>query len=174
MTKITQETVKTFFHYDPETGEFIRRMFIDNQGNLYPRSSPVRSKHQSGYYIASIEGKRYRVHHLIFIYMVGKPPEGFVDHVNGNRTDNRWGNLRVVTRQGNQKNQGVRKDCSSGRTGVYWYKPLMKYQAQITICGKRVHLGYYSDFESAVLARRAAEDRFDFHPNHGERPSWGN
>lgn len=170
---IDVDTVKRFFRYDPDTGEFRRIAFVNNQGVLYQRESAVESKHQHGYYIAVVEGKRHRVHHLVFLYMTGSLPDKPVDHINGDRTDNRWCNLRLVEKVDNQKNQGVRTDNSTGCTGVYWYPPLSKYQAQITVAGKRVHLGYFGALEDAVTARRAAEAKYGFHENHGKRLSWG-
>lgn len=168
---ITQSTVKHFFSYDPETGEFKRIRFINNQGVTYERESNVRSKHQSGYYMAVILGKRIRVHHLIFLYMMGELPDE-VDHINGDRTDNRWVNLRRVERIENQRNQGLRADSVSGHIGVYWYPPLSKYQSQITLRGQRIHLGYYSTLAEAVMVRKGAEQLLGYHRNHGTRPSW--
>lgn len=169
---ITYEEVHRFFNYDKDTGEFKRIAFVRNDGTAYRRTSQIKSRHHSGYYITVVNGKRYRVHHLIFLYMTGKLPEGDVDHINGNRIDNRWVNLRVVTKAENQKNQGVRRDNTSGITGVYYYPPLNKYHAQITVDGKRIHLGYFSTKEEAIVVREKAKRRFGFHQNHGCRESW--
>lgn len=169
---IDQDIVKRFFRYNPDTGEFHRIAFVNNQGVLYSRESAVESKHQHGYFIAVVNGKRYRVHHLIFLYMTGSMPDKDVDHINGDRIDNRWCNLRLVDRVDNQRNQGVRTDNLTGRTGVYWYPPLNKYQAQITVNGKRIHLGYFEQQDDAITARQAAEVKHGFHANHGKRPSW--
>ena len=172
--KIDQACLKMFSHYDPDTGDFRRIAFISNQGKVYKRESAVRSRHQHGYYIAVVHGVRYRVHKLIFLYMTGLYPSSDVDHINGNRIDNRWSNLRLVKKVDNQRNVGLRSDSKSGHTGVYWYPPLRKYQAQITVSGCRKHLGYFSEISDAVVARKSAEKEYNFHPNHGERPSWGN
>lgn len=172
MTELTQSDVKRFFSYDLDSGEFKRIRFVSNTRREYDRESPVTSKHQHGYYIAVVNGKRYRVHRLIFLYMTGNLPDGFVDHINGDRTDNRWCNLRIVQKLDNQRNQGVRVDNLTGRTGVYWYPPLNKYQAQITVDGKRKHLGYFQTLDQAVHARKTAESEHGFHANHGERESW--
>lgn len=169
---ITQEMVKTFFEYDPETGHFGRIRFINNRGTSYERRSPVTSRHACGYHMAVMFGKRVRVHHLIFVYMLDLMPDCPVDHINGDRTDNRWCNLRLVTRLENQRNQGTRCDNQVGRTGVYWYPPLSKYQAQITVHGRKIHLGYHETIDGAVEARVAAERQYGFHINHGARLSW--
>ena len=169
---ITQENIRHFFEYDPETGRFDRIRFINNRGESYERRSPVTSKHACGYYMATIFGKRIRVHHLAFVYMMDVLPDCPVDHINGNRVDNRWCNLRLVTRLENQRNHGIRGDNRVGRTGVYWYPPLSKYQAQITVEGRRVHLGYHLTIDDAIAARVAAERQYGFHINHGARPSW--
>lgn len=169
---IDQTGLKSLFHYSPETGEFKRIAFINNQGEKYLRESKVTSKHAHGYYMTVIQGKRYRVHHLIFLYMTGELPSSHVDHINGDRVDNRWVNLRLIDRIDNQRNQGLRLDNKVGVIGVYWYPPLKKYQAQITVLGKRIHLGYFPTVIAAKGARKIAEKQYGFHKNHGGRLSW--
>lgn len=169
---INQHTVKHFFEYDPETGAFDRIRFVSNQGVIYERRSPVKSRHQFGYYITVVFGKRYRVHHLIFVHMTGEFPTQYVDHIDGDRTNNRWSNLRLATKSENQRNHGVHANSKTGITGVYWYEPLKKFQAQITVNGERIHLGYFESVVDASVARKNADLLYGFHPNHGERPSW--
>lgn len=91
-----------------------------------------------------------------------KPPKGKqVDHINRNPLDNRKVNLRIVTNYENSTNRKISKNSTTRINGV---SPLKsgKYQAYITIKGKRKYLGVYSDLESAKTARQEAEEKFGF------------
>ena len=83
-----------------------------------------------------------------------------IDHINGNRLDNRMANLRVVNRQQNAFNTGMRSDNTSGHIGVSWSKAKSKWVAQIQINGKSIYLGRYSLIEDAIAAREAAEVKY--------------
>jgi hypothetical protein len=83
-------------------------------------------------------------------------PDGFeVDHINHNTLDNRRRNLRICSKAENQRNQRLKDNNTSGFKGVYWKKQDKKYVSQITLDGKRLHIGYYK------TAKEAA-----FHYNH--------
>jgi hypothetical protein len=93
--------------------------------------------------------------------MTGKPiPDGFIlDHINGDRGDNSWANLRLVTPSQSNMNMPVRADNKSGHRGVWWFEKANKWCAYINANGgKRIHLGLFETMESAVAARVAAED----------------
>lgn len=87
-------------------------------------------------------------------------PDGFeTDHIHGNdsRNDNRKSNLRISTHSQNLKNMSLSKANKSGVTGVCWYARKDKWIAYITVDGKRIHLGYFDDFDEAVKVRHEAE-----------------
>jgi|SRR5690606_5995401 len=90
-----------------------------------------------------------------------QPPPGMqVDHINGDRLDNRRCNLRIVTNQQNSFNRQPQKATSQYK-GVGWYKPYQKWRAKIKINGKTKHLGYFDDEKEAALAYdRAARELF--------------
>jgi hypothetical protein len=104
------------------------------------------------------------LHHLI----VGNPMPGFVvDHINGNRLDNRRNNLRVVSIANNSRNRNRSKRNKSGVTGVYLFrdtngKRTEKWRACISVKGKYIGLGLYATIEEAVDARRKAEKKYGF------------
>lgn len=94
-----------------------------------------------------------------------------VDHVNGNGLDNRICNLRQVTPSQNSQNSRMQKTNTSGVPDVCFNKTVGKWQARISVNGKRISLGYYSSIDCAAKARKLAEIKYNYHPNHGsERP----
>ena len=135
------EALHTKFHYDPLTGQFTRR---DN-GRL------VGYVHKSGYVKITLLGKEHRAHRLAFLYIEGRMPKN-IDHVNTNKADNRWCNLRECSHLENMQNQKIRSSNESGYRGVRYYARLNKYVARIRIGGKLKHIGYFDTLEQAVEA----------------------
>jgi hypothetical protein len=168
---ITQETLMKYFYYDPTTGDFYRILRRDRWGNEKPIFKLTKCSRSDGYLTLRIFGKNYKNHRLCFLYMTGKLVKE-VDHINGDRTDNRWSNLRPVTRQENTKNRGLASNNKSGASGVTWFEQTKQWRARITFDGVRVSLGLFDTLEEAILVRKSAEKRYQYHPNHGERQSW--
>jgi hypothetical protein len=169
--------VKDWFDYNALTGELTRIKRYDSYGKLQNISKPVRGKNNRGYYWCAVFGKTCLVHRLIWLWMTGGHPDDEIDHINGDRLDNRWVNLRQVSAFENSRNQGVRKDCKSGVRGVTWsdrtnYRGRSKWVARISHKGVRYVLGYFDDFEDAVAARKQAEINFKYHPNHAKRKAY--
>lgn len=156
-TYLTKKILKERLSYDPDSGVFI----------WIKTGKTAGWKDQTGYIHIGINGKTYKAHRLAFLYMNGQLPEYEVDHINGDRSDNKWSNIRCVTRTENMRNQRKYKCNTSGHTGVFWHNRLNKWQANIRSEGKLRHIGYYEDIEDAVEARKLAEREFDFHRNHG-------
>ena len=96
----------------------------------------------SGYRTIQINGKRYLEHRLVWLYMTGSFPSGAIDHVNRNKLDNRWCNLRQATREENRRNSQAKG---------YWVRNNVFF-ARATIDGEMKHLG---SFDSADDAHRA-------------------
>lgn len=110
-----------------------------------------------GYVTVAVTRKnKARLHSLIM-----KPESGLeVDHINGNRIDNRRSNLRICTHADNCKNSGLRSNNKTGVRGVWFDSIRCLWTSQITTNGKRISLGRFKDFESAVNSRIAAEIKF--------------
>lgn len=83
-----------------------------------------------------------------------------VDHIYGERFDNRTSKLRIASRMQNNQNKKTRADNTSGVTGVYWSNNRNKWYAQITINGKTKSLGYYININEAIKARLMAEKEY--------------
>ena len=159
---ITQEELKKLVKYNPKTGIFTRLVDVANR----KAGDPVGSVDYHGYVQTSIHGHMYKVHRLVFLYMTGEIPDQ-VDHINHIRTDNRWENLRSADGFINQKNKGVQCNNTSGTLGVWWHKQRSKWAAEIKVKGKKIHLGIFKSKDDAIKARKLAEERYGFHPNHG-------
>lgn len=83
-----------------------------------------------------------------------------VDHINGNTLDNRKSNLRIVTRTQNNMNKCIQSNNTSGVTGVYFENKSGRWYSQITVNDKTYNLGCFDNFEDAVAARKAAEEKY--------------
>jgi hypothetical protein len=122
-----------------------------------------------GYKIGAILGRNYLAHRIIWLIISGCCPSGEIDHINGNRSDNRIANLRDVSKSENQRNATIRSDNASGFTGVCWHKAANKWIASIFVQKKNIYLGVFENIEDAKAARKAAEREYKFHKNHGKK-----
>lgn len=146
---LTQELLKQWLEYNPETGDFIwlkRPSFRAVIGEIAGRTDNL------GYKSLGLLGRQYRQHRLAFLYMTGKWPEDQVDHINGIRSDNRWENLREATNQQNGWNKQYTKRSKTGVKGVFPSGD--KFQVQIRYKGKARYCGTYETLE---LAQEVAE-----------------
>ncbi len=161
---ITQKRLKELLNYNPETGAFIRLVSIGGQ----PSGAVIKGKDKQGYVVMRVDGKVYKAHRLAFLYITGRFPEHHVDHIDHNRSNNIFSNLRKCTDEMNSKNRCLDVNNSSGFCGVSWDSQENKWCAYININKKRINLGRYHDKNLAVFARWIAEDGEDsYHPNHG-------
>lgn len=120
----------------------------------------------NGYQAIYLDGRTILAHHAAFILVNNEKPTE-VDHINGIRSDNRWENIRTVTRLENTKNRKVRSDSVSGICGVQQRSDSGRWRAKITHNGKRINLGQFDTKEQAIDARKKAEIEFGYHENHG-------
>src|SRR5210317_1640919 len=165
--ELTQELLKKHFEYEPYTGKFYRITKYDSWGNVYKIRKEVTSKNNRGYLWVCILGIVCLVHRLIYTYMTNKHPNE-IDHIDGDRLNNKWGNLRNVNSFENSRNQGNRKDNTSGVRGITLHKPKRgteKWLARISHKNKRYSLGYFLTKEEAINARKEAEEHFKYHIN---------
>lgn len=142
----TAADLRAVVHYDPETG-------------LFTRSSgePAGGPHNAGYVRIHVKGQRYLAHRLAWLYMTGEWPIQEIDHINGNRADNRWANLRDTDSVGNNRN---RHDYQPNK-GTCYHAPTNKWNARIKVHGRHRSLGYFHSREDAHAAYvRAAREVF--------------
>ncbi len=158
--KITQEELKRNLHYNPEAGLF--KWKISNNRRI--KIGDIAGTKTHGYIIIRINKKNYYSHRLAWLYMEGYFPENDTDHIDRNKSNNSWDNLRHVSKSCNSRNCKISKNNKSGVTGVSWYKNYKKWHGQIMINKKIIKLGYYKNKDDAVLARWNAEVKYDY-PN---------
>jgi hypothetical protein len=113
----------------------------------------------NGYFRVKLHGRCYFAHRIIFAIMTDKWPDQQIDHINGERCDNRWCNLREANFSENQQNTKLRRN-SSGYMGVIWHKRDNKWQAQIMIENKFIWLGYFATPELAYAAYLDAKAQY--------------
>lgn len=146
MNKLTSDYLHSILAYDPFTG--IVTWAVDRNGGAYAGDT-ITSPNRKGYFRVGIDGVRYYLHNVIWLYMTGDwPPEGMeVDHQNFNRADNAWTNLRLITKTQNRQCRRMFKSNKVGLKGVSIDKKPPKgreYRAQIRRNGKQVTLGWYA------------------------------
>ena len=127
----------------------------------------------NGYLAGRVLGIPAVAHRVVWAMATGQwlqPwPAEQIDHINGNREDNRLENLRVVTASANCRNQRLRQNNRSGVMGVHWDRQHGKWVARIELAEGRKFLGRFTTKADAVAARKSAERQHNFHPNHGAR-----
>ena len=149
------------------TQQKIQELCFYFDGNLYWRKS--RSGAQTNKRVGAIEtdgriralifGKRYRMHRLIYLYHYGYMPT-YIDHIDGNVTNNSIENLRECTNQQNQYNSKLNIKNTSGHKNVHFNKRINKWSVYLRINKNKTYFGVYDDLELAALVATEARDKF--------------
>lgn len=161
--ELTQERLKELLDYDPLKGIFTWKVSPSNNVKVGDIAGKGKG---TGYSRVSIDNRSYLTHRLVWLYYFGYMPEE-VDHINHDRYDNRFCNLRAVSHLENCRNESKKINNTSGYTGVTWHKRAKKWLAQIMVQGKNRYLGLYKDKEEALRQRKLAELEYGFFKNHG-------
>lgn len=164
------ETLRQLLRYDPETGKlFWLRMKHEEKkwNNNVAGKEAFKTPHCRGYLHGRFKGKPLLAHRVAWaVYNCEWPPEQ-IDHINGEKTDNRICNLRCVTGPENQRNMKLNPRNKSGYHGVSWQNSSRKWVVRLCFQGKNIFIGKYSNLLDAAAARKAADLRIGFHENHG-------
>ena len=147
------------FHYDPDTGTLTRRI----KTGKACAGSTVDCVRYSGYLGTGIDGEQLLAHQIICLLQLGRHlyVEEILDHIDGNKLNNAWSNLRVVNQSINQLNQTKpSKNNNSGYLGVAFDKSRNNFMATITIKRENINLGRYATAVEAANAYKKAKEFF--------------
>jgi hypothetical protein len=140
---LTLQQLKEVLFYDPGTGIFTR--IKSHQPELVGKEAGYRDS--QGYRRIKVNSKKYFTHRLVFFYMEGRWPIQQVDHINRDRSDNRWENLREVSNKENAQNSGAKGYSKEGN----------RWCSRISTEGKQIFLGSFTTREEAAAAYLAAK-----------------
>lgn len=164
--------------YDPETGKlfwrtrssvwFSRSQDEKTWNNRFAGKEALSCQNGSGYLDGYILGKKFMAHRIAWKIVYGFDPNEFIDHINGNKTDNRIINLRDVSKSVNSRNAKMPSNNKSGHIGVCWDKQCGKWKAQIRLFGSVKNLGVFKNIADAIAARNQAQLGNGFTDRHGK------
>ncbi len=158
MSILSHDDLIKMLHYAPESGVFTWK--VRPAMGVAPGSVAGTTLKQ-GYRATRIRGVNYRMHRLAFFYMTRRWPVGDVDHIDCDKANNRWSNLREATRSQNLANRGATQKNSHGNKGLVWDARRRKWRAVIVVNYRRHYLGIFDDIEEAKGAYwNAAQQHF--------------
>lgn len=183
MAELTYSEVAALLQYDPETGKLFWKARTPDMVKPGNQTSEVNCRvwngrwagkeaftctMNNGYRQGNVNNTLYLAHRIIWLLCHGEWPTDQIDHINGERSDNRIANLRVVTCAENLRNMGLRPSNKSGVHGVSWENYTNKWKVQIKVDGKNKNLGRFSDILEAEDVRKAADVQYGYHVNNGK------
>lgn len=172
----SQAELLALLRYEPDTGllfwrERPRERFTSDRiwrswNTTFAGKEAFTATGANGYKVGAIFGRLVYAHRVIVKMVIGVDADE-VDHIDGDRAGNRWGNLRPASRVTNSQNLARRTTNTSGVTGVYWATRDRRWVARISVNKAHVGLGHFKEKTDAIAARKAAERQYGFHENHG-------
>jgi hypothetical protein len=172
------ELLRKLLRYEPETGklfwrkrdfEYFKTLRSAKCWNTKYAGAQAFTNKCNGYLQGGIFRKKHSAHRVIWALFYGKWPEKFIDHVNGDKTDNRIVNLRECTPSQNGWNSGIRSSNRSGYKGVWWNKRVKRWVASIRDGHSQIYLGSYLCPKEAHAAYCQAAQKM-----HGQFSNFGN
>lgn len=151
--RVSIEYLRKRYSYNPETGDITSR----GTGRVF---KTYRTDGRTNYITMSLKRRPAFAHRVAWALHYGEWPNGQIDHIDRDGTNNRINNLRIVDWVQNARNQRPPVTSKSGVCGVIWVKEKSKWRAQIGVAGKQICLGYYKEVEEARSARKAGEEKY--------------
>jgi hypothetical protein len=177
MKMLTKDVLKELLYYDKTTGNLYwksrNESWFKSYGDFVRWNARLAFKpafysvDKDGYRQGRVLGTTYQTHRIIWFMTYGSWPNN-IDHINGDKSDNRLENLRSVDTSENNKNKRPYRNNTTGRIGVYLNKTNNKWKVSIGSKQTYKFLGYYDDWDEACRVRTEAETTFNYHPNHGK------
>lgn len=157
---LTAERLRHLFSYNPDTGVFTRRISLSNRVKV--GEEIVGSPNEKGYLRFHVDGWLYKAHRLAWLYVHGEWPDQ-LDHINGDKADNRIANLRLATTKQNHGNRPKNRNNTTGYKGVHLHdkngRLAKPFVATIYVNGRGIHLGMFATAEAAHAAYVAAAQK---------------
>ncbi len=144
--RTTGESIRSYLSYCPETGKFF---WVKSNSNRTTVGQVASNVNTTGYGRIRFDSVLYLAHRLAWWFYYDCWPKGQVDHINGDRTDNRIANLRLATQSQQNQNRNPKGVCFDKQSG--------KYKAQLKINGKRVLNSLHAEEAEARAAYTAAK-----------------
>lgn len=161
----SNELIDSMLSYDPDSGVFIWK---SNSGSAR-KGKNAGTVNSAGYITICVGGVMHRAHRIAFYVMTGKFPEKTVDHINGDRKDNRWSNLRSVGQSINLKNSKMSISNKSGVVGVFWEKRNSRWRSIVVdFHGKYIYKSSRTLFD-AVAWRKSKEKEYGYSETFGRK-----
>jgi hypothetical protein len=158
---LTAERLRSLLSYDAETGVFVWLVSTNGRIKVGDIAGNLDS---NGYMHIGCDGKTYKAHRLAWLWKRGAWPKDQIDHRDGDKTNNRWANLREATNAVNQQNKrhARRDNKSTGLIGAKLHRKTGKFMASINVNKQRIYLGLH---DTAVLAHNAyIKAKRELHP----------
>lgn len=154
------DEVGQFLFHDEKSGE-VRWKVKRKNGNPGTRAGRIDSY---GYLVVGLGNKQYKAHRIAWLLNFGEWPNQAIDHIDGDKTNNRISNLRLANPSENMFNHKVSRANKSGVKGVCWNKRAKKWKASLRIGrGERLHIGYFNEISVASIALNKEREKY-----HGE------
>ena len=152
---MNQQQLKSILRYEPDSGLFY---VVKSTAPRVKVGSVAGSKNASGYIVIN-RSRVYMAHRLAWLYMTGEFPVGQIDHIDCDRSNTKWDNLRLATRTENRRNASRSRNNTTGFKGVS--RARSKYRATISVDYKQICLGNFDTAEEAHEAyKKAAADLY--------------
>lgn len=150
------ERILQSFRYDEKTGRFFwARNVVGGNGGIQKRiGDNAGSCGANGYMALNIDGMKYLAHRVAWYLVYGFEPN-CIDHINGNKLDNRIVNLRNVTKSQNGHNRSAQRNSSSGIRGIGWDRERNKWRVQLKV-GEKRFIRRFDTLDEAKLAHLGA------------------
>lgn len=156
-SNLTADAVRELLNYDPETGALTWR--TSRRGDLIGKRAGGLG-HSGGYRSLGIGRNKYLEHRIIYLHVTGVWPD-VIDHINGDRLDNRWANLRNTTPMVNAQNiKRAQVNNKAGYLGVVWIEDRKVYVSRLYTNGKYINVGRFKCPEEAAEAYLEAKRKF--------------
>ena len=145
---LTTDRLHELLEYNQITGVFIWR----TRRNVMAVAGEIAGYTSNGYVKIEIDSYQYFAHRLAWLYIHGEFPSKQIDHIDGNRSNNRIVNLRLASQSQNSANMRRHSRNTSGFKGVHWHKRKQCWEARITVNSVQHHLGYFDESMNAHAA----------------------